>query len=82
MIKNTGRAQCQPSAMDSSDSQKRLTKHEQIAMLTTLEKCTRTYSHYEELHRDDKAAIRWRLREMDEEVIAVFTKHKKPISIL
>lgn len=62
MIKNTGRAQQQAPPVEPTDNHRRLTKHEQIAMITTLEKCTRSYSHYEELHRDDKATIRRRLR--------------------
>ncbi|CAM6000814.1 unnamed protein product [Sphagnum balticum] len=80
MIKNTGRGHRQIPSGDSSDTQRRLTKHEQIAMITTLEKCTRTLSNYAELHRDDKAVIRRKLRELDEEVVALFSKHKKPIS--
>lgn len=35
---------------------------------------------YEELHRDDKAIIRRRLRELDDEVVSLFARHKKPIS--
>lgn len=42
MIRNTGRAHQPHVSGESSEPQRRFTKHEQIAMMTTLEKCTRT----------------------------------------